>query len=71
MTGGWRVNPSDGWYTQTPEEFGYTAPRDGVAAGAKLKRDPGSEGAWVYKTGMAQMATWRMATVRHDIALDL
>ena len=34
------------WYSQSPEDSGYTAPRVGVAAGAKLKRYPGFEEAY-------------------------
>ncbi len=37
------------WYTQTPKDSGYTAPRVGVAAGAKSKRYPDSEGNRVYE----------------------
>src|ERR1700676_2012360 len=48
MTFGTRVKGKVGWYTQSPEESGFTAPRVGVAAGPKSKRFLGFEEAWVY-----------------------
>jgi len=43
-------NPSSPWYTQNPKDSGYTAPRVGVAAGAKPRRYPDSAGDWVYES---------------------
>src|ERR1700691_2014133 len=54
-----------GWYTRSPKESGYTAPRVGVAAGAGSKRYPGFEEAWVYQTGILSISTPARCRQRH------